>query len=130
MIFLINAPIALVAAVGFAAFFMPLTALSLGSVEEHETASAAGLQNFVRTLSGAVATSVVTTAWEDRTTIAHAELAGVVDRGGEVANQILGSVAFVFALGAAVIRLAPRPSRSGSDAGGALRRQPFRQFCG
>jgi MFS transporter, DHA2 family, multidrug resistance protein len=40
---------------GLPFFFVPLTALALGSVEEHETASAAGLQNFLRTLSGAVA---------------------------------------------------------------------------
>src|SRR5262249_3171194 len=45
--------------IGLPFFFVPLTALALGSVEEHETASGAGLQNFLRTLSGAVATSIV-----------------------------------------------------------------------
>ncbi len=55
---------------GLPFFFVPLTALALGSVEEHETASAAGLMNFIRTLSGAVATSIVTTVWEDKTTSA------------------------------------------------------------
>ena len=64
-------------------FFVPLTALSLGSVEPHETASAAGLQNFLRTLSGAVATSLVQTAWEDKTTYAHSELSGLADAGGD-----------------------------------------------
>ena len=51
----------IVMGLGLPFFFVPLTALALGSVEEHETASAAGLQNFLRTLSGAVATSIVTT---------------------------------------------------------------------
>ena len=60
--------------IGLPLFFVPLTALSLGSVEERETASAAGLQNFLRTMSGAVTTSLVTTFWEDKTTAVHAEV--------------------------------------------------------
>ena len=127
---------------GLPFFFVPVTALSLGSVEEHETASAAGLQNFLRTLSGAVATSVVTTVWEDKTSAMHADLVGLVDRGGEAAsalsasgmtpdavrstldnllqgqsvmlatNQIMAIVAGAFLLAACVIWLAPRPSRA------------------
>src|SRR6185295_227295 len=50
----------LLSGIGLPFFFVPLTALSLGSVKPHEMASAAGLQNFLRTLSGAVATSLVT----------------------------------------------------------------------
>jgi MFS transporter, DHA2 family, multidrug resistance protein len=33
-------------------------------------------------MSGAVATSLVTTLWEDKTTSMHAELSGLVDRNG------------------------------------------------
>lgn len=72
-------------------FFVPLTALALGSVQEHETASAAGLQNFLRTLSGAVATSIVSTGWEDETSRIHADLVGLVDRTGEAANALSAS---------------------------------------
>ncbi|MDM0055098.1 DHA2 family efflux MFS transporter permease subunit [Variovorax fucosicus] len=127
---------------GLPFFFVPLTALALGSVEEHETASAAGLQNFLRTLSGAVATSLVTTLWEDRTAYRHEELAGLADRGGDTAlalarsglspdavrhmldsmvqgqsvmlatNQLMVLVAFVFAASACVIWLARRPTRA------------------
>lgn len=50
---------------GVAMMFIPLTALSLGSVLPREVPSAAGLQNFVRTVSGAVATSLVLTIWGD-----------------------------------------------------------------
>jgi len=128
--------------VGLPFFFVPLTALALGSVEEHETASAAGLQNFLRTLSGAVATSIVTTVWEDRTSSMHAELVGMVDRSGEATrsladsgmtidtiqitlesliqgqsvmlatNGVMAVVAVVFVLAAVVIWIAPRPTRA------------------
>jgi DHA2 family multidrug resistance protein len=127
---------------GLPFFFVPLTALSLGSVEEHETASAAGLQNFLRTLSGAVATSIVQTIWEDKTTTAHSELSGLTDRGGEgmlslmqsgfsqeqardylnhlvdsqsitiATNQVMALVTLVFASGALMIWLAPKPRRA------------------
>jgi len=127
---------------GLPFFFVPLTALALGSVEERETASAAGLQNFLRTLSGAFATSVVTTAWEDQTSYRHEELAGLLDRSGETAralsqsgmspdavrstldnlvqgqsvmlatNEIMLLVAVVFGLSAFVIWVARRPTRA------------------
>ncbi|MGH8236862.1 MAG: hypothetical protein ACREXP_07535 [Steroidobacteraceae bacterium] len=61
---------------GLPIFFLPITAHALASVDESETASAAGLMSFLRTLSGAFATSIVTTAWESNTSVAHAELAG------------------------------------------------------
>jgi len=126
---------------GLPFFFVPITTLALASVEEHETASAAGLMNFLRTLSGAVATSVVTTSWESRTQVMHAELSGVVDRGGDVArmlaaggmnaeqtrqaldnlatsqavmlstNEIMAYVSLAFFLAAMLIWLAPRPTR-------------------
>ncbi len=77
--------------IGLPFFFVPLTALSLGSVELRELASAAGVQNFLRTLSGAVATSLVTTAWEDRTNINHSELSGLADRQGEAMHALTAS---------------------------------------
>src|SRR6185295_12872366 len=77
--------------IGLPFFFVPLTALSLGSVEPRELASAAGVQNFLRTLSGAVATSLVTTAWEDRTNTNHSELSGLVDRQGEAMHALTAS---------------------------------------
>jgi DHA2 family multidrug resistance protein len=127
---------------GLPFFFVPLTTLALGSVEEHEMASGAGLQNFVRTLSGAVATSIVTTAWDDRAAMVHADLVGSVDRMGEAAhalagagfapdavtvaldrllqgqsvmlatNQIMWLVAAAFAVSAFVIWIAPRPTHA------------------
>lgn len=124
---------------GLPFFFVPLTALSLGSVNPEETASAAGLQNFLRTLSGAFGTSVVQTVWEDKTTYNHEELAGLTDRSGEAmatlkasgmsndealaylnhvvdgqavtiaTNQVMSVVALCFAIAGLVIWLAPKP---------------------
>src|SRR5262249_44882707 len=77
--------------IGLPFFFVPATALALGSVEEHEMASGAGLQNFLRTLSGAIATSLVTTAWDDKTSAIHAEWVGDVDRFGDTARMLADS---------------------------------------
>jgi MFS transporter, DHA2 family, multidrug resistance protein len=131
---------------GLPFFFVPLTSLSLGAVEPHETASAAGLQNFLRTLSGAVGASVVQTVWEDKGAYNHEELAGVTDKGGETlatlqaggmshdqalrylnhmvdsqavtiaTNQVMTQTAICFAIAAFVIWLAPKPTRSVSMA--------------
>jgi len=72
-------------------FFIPVTTMALGSVEPHEMDSAAGLMNFLRTLSGAFATSAVTTIWADQATRNHAELVGLADPGGQVFNGMLSS---------------------------------------
>jgi DHA2 family multidrug resistance protein len=64
----------LIQGIGTPFFFIPLTALALASVNPEETASAAGLMNFLRTLSGAISTSIVTTAWEDKTDIMRTDM--------------------------------------------------------
>jgi len=127
--------------IGLPLFFVPLTALALGSVDEAETASGAGLQNFLRTMSGAVATSLTTTAWDDKATYAHAELAGLADKSCDTltkltasgmshdmavnqlnnlvqgqsvmiaTNQLMFVVAVAFAIAALAIWLAPKPGR-------------------
>ena len=128
---------------GFAlpCFFIPTTTLALASVEEREMDSAAGLMNFLRTLSGAFATSLVTTVWDNRITYNHAELVGLTDSDGSVremlthsgmpvdavnqaidglivgqssmlaTNQMMIGIGIAFVIAASVIWLAPRPSR-------------------
>lgn len=123
-------------------FFIPSTGLALGSVEEGEMDSAAGLMNFLRTLSGALATSLVTTVWSDQATRNHAELVGLADRDHSLQQQMLASgatpdaahqvldylvtsqsvmlstnlimrvIGVLFILAAAVIWLAPKPARA------------------
>ncbi|HEY0958379.1 MAG TPA: DHA2 family efflux MFS transporter permease subunit [Novosphingobium sp.] len=57
-------------------FIIPLTTLSLSSVRPEETASAAGLQNFLRTMAIAISTSLTLTIWGDAQRIARSELVG------------------------------------------------------
>ena len=133
---------------GLPFFFISLNGLALASVEEKETASAAGLLNFVRTLAGAMATSLVNTAWEDETTTKHAELVGLADADGSLAQQLAASgmspdgvnttidhlltsqsvmlatnrimilIGIAFIVAAFAIWLAPRPARAVDAAGG------------
>jgi DHA2 family multidrug resistance protein len=128
--------------VGMPMYYVPLTGLAMGSVDEAETASAAGLMNFVRTISGAFATSLVTTSWQDRSYIAHDQLASVVDPTGQISqlfrqggvytqmaremvnNAVTGQslmlatnglmivLGIVFLIASAAITLAPKAKRS------------------
>lgn len=126
---------------GLPIFFLPLQVLALGSVEENETASATGLLNFLRTLAGAVATSLVMTAWDDGAKINHAELVGSSDNDHGLqsmleaagmtndaalhgidqlinaqalmlaTNQVMAMLGIAATLAAFVIWLAPKPLR-------------------
>jgi len=62
-------------------FFVPVTGLAMASVEHDEQANAAGLSNFMRTLAGAFATSLVQTGWSNATRDNQTELAGVLHFG-------------------------------------------------
>jgi MFS transporter, DHA2 family, multidrug resistance protein len=126
---------------GMPFFFVTTTALALASVEEPEMDSAAGLMNFLRTLSGAFATSLVTTVWSNKITSNHAELVGLFDSdqsvrtmlessgaGGDTVNQaidylitgqsvmlatnqLMWAIGIAFIVAASVIWLAPKPTR-------------------
>jgi len=121
-------------------FFVPTTGIALASVEEHEMDSGAGLMNFLRTLSGAFATSLVTTVWSNQATRNHAELVGILhdqglrstlalggatpDAANQVVdymvtsqsfmlstNQIMTVIGFIFIFAAMFIWIAPKPTR-------------------
>jgi MFS transporter, DHA2 family, multidrug resistance protein len=57
-----------------ACFFVPMTTITLSSVSDERLASASGLSNFFRTLSGAIGTAISTTYWENDTIYHHAIL--------------------------------------------------------
>ena len=67
--------------IGIPMMMIPLTTMALSSVEPAETASAAGLQNFMRTMSTALATSLVLTIWGNAQTNARANLVGNLHEG-------------------------------------------------
>ena len=56
--------------------FVPTSQLALGAVDPSETASAAGLMNFMRTTGGAFAASIATTVWDDGAGHNRSELSG------------------------------------------------------
>lgn len=127
--------------IGMPMFFVPITMISLSAVEPRETASAAGLSSFVRTLSAAIATSIVTTAWNNGAQADRADLANILggapetsarlQAGGLSAQQIRGMLdglvmqegyvlslthlfrisAIVMVCAAGLIWIAPRPKR-------------------
>ena len=129
----------LVMGAGMPLFFVPLMGAALGSVETREMASAAGLMSFLRTVSGAFATSLTNTAWEDGIKLRYAELVEQLDRFGDAlqglqraglsleaaratlsrltevqavmlaTNQLFLVMALVFFVAACTIWLAPRP---------------------
>jgi DHA2 family multidrug resistance protein len=57
-------------------FFVPTTQIALTSVRPEETASAAGLSNFLRTISAAVCAALATTWWDDAGARNHSTIAG------------------------------------------------------
>lgn len=59
---------------GLAFFFLPLNQIILASIPPNELASASGVSNFFRTMSGSVATAVTVWVWNRRTDYHHAVL--------------------------------------------------------
>jgi len=120
-------------------FFVPVTGLAMASVNHDEQANAAGLSNFMRTLAGAFATSLVQTGWSNAARTNQTELAGAMRNGqstldammatgtphdtaltmlsGLVESQsvtlatlnMFASIAVCFVFAAAIIWLAPKP---------------------
>jgi hypothetical protein len=69
-------------------FFVPLTTLALGAVNQNEVASAAGLMNFLRTMSGAVATAIGVTMWENGAQTTRDTLTGVLNGTGSTMQSL------------------------------------------
>lgn len=75
---------------GMPMFFISSTGMALGSVKPEETASAAGLVSFFRAVSAAFAVSSVTTVWEHRAIVHHAENVSSLDIQGEFVQELVG----------------------------------------
>lgn len=61
--------------IGVPLFFLPLNQIVMAGVGPAELASAAGLSNFIRTISGSMSTAVCVYLWNTRTDYHHAVLA-------------------------------------------------------
>lgn len=60
---------------GMPFFFMGLMSLAMSSIPPRDTASAAGLLSFMRTVSGAIGTAIATAYWDSSTRASRSELA-------------------------------------------------------
>lgn len=67
-------------------FMVPLTTITLGAVAPVDTASAAGLQNFLRTMASAVGASVMLTLWENSQRVARSEIVSKLNPGDAQAS--------------------------------------------
>ena len=70
-------------------FFVPVTGLALATVEPHEQANAAGLSNFMRTLAGAFATSLVQTSWQNTARVKQNELVNMMPNTDQVIADMM-----------------------------------------
>ncbi len=68
----------LIQGIGMPFFFVPLIGMAMSFVQPEETASAAGLINFQRSMAAAFGTALVTTAWSDATITSHSDLSGIL----------------------------------------------------
>lgn len=78
----------LMTGLGIPLFFVPLLGLSVASVPPQQTASAAGLVNFIRTMSGAFGTALAQTGWDRATTNARVNLVGVLHQPQATLNTL------------------------------------------
>ncbi|WP_254600866.1 DHA2 family efflux MFS transporter permease subunit [Caulobacter sp. S45] len=65
-------------------FFVPVFSLGLSSIRPQEMAGAAGILSFARTMAGAFATSLATTAWANGGRASRVQLLNQTDTGGAV----------------------------------------------
>ena len=79
----------LIQGIGMAGFFIPLVTITLSGLHPSRIPAAAGLSNFTRITAGAFGVSIATTAWEDRATLHHAQLAETINAGRPVVEQTL-----------------------------------------
>jgi DHA2 family multidrug resistance protein len=75
-----------------ACFFIPLIAIGLSGLTPDRIPAASGLMNFARITAGSFGTSIVTTLWDRRATLHHAQLIEHLTPGDPVASQALGNL--------------------------------------
>ena len=73
---------------GMPFFFIGLMSFAMSSVPAHETASAAGILSFMRTVSGAVGTALAASMWDDATNVNRDLLSGVLNNASATMAQL------------------------------------------
>jgi DHA2 family multidrug resistance protein len=75
---------------GMPLFFVPMMSMAITMVPAEQTATAAGLINFVRSMSSAFATAIVTSVWSDEATLDRVQLVGAIHRPAAVLAKLGG----------------------------------------
>ncbi|HSC97895.1 MAG TPA: DHA2 family efflux MFS transporter permease subunit [Casimicrobiaceae bacterium] len=75
-----------------ALFFIPLVTLSLSGLSPDRIPAASGLFNFARITAGSFGTSIVTTFWDHRATLHHAQLAEQINNASATATASLSAL--------------------------------------
>lgn len=78
--------------IAVALFFIPLVSLTLSGLPQEQIPSASGLSNFVRITAGAFGTSIVTTLWDNRASMHHAQLIEHVSRYDAQTNHYIAQL--------------------------------------
>ena len=78
--------------IAMATFFIPLLALGLTGLAPDRIPAASGLINFARITAGSFGTSIVTTMWDRRATLHHAQLVEHLTRSDPVAAQAFSNL--------------------------------------
>ncbi len=79
--------------IGIVFFFLPLNQIILSGVASNDLASAAGLSNFVRTMSGSFSTAITVWIWNRRTDYHHAVLTEHISNSAQAWTQYQGQLA-------------------------------------
>ena len=75
-----------------ALFFIPLVTLSLSGLSPDRIPAASGLFNFARITAGSFGTSIITTFWDHRATLHHAQLAEQINNASATATASLSAL--------------------------------------
>jgi DHA2 family multidrug resistance protein len=75
-----------------AVFFVPLITLSLSGLAPERIPAASGLFNFARIIAGSFGTSIVTTWWDRRATLHHAQLVERISQYDPTSTQALAGL--------------------------------------
>jgi DHA2 family multidrug resistance protein len=73
-------------------FFVPLVSLILSGLPPGRIPAASGLSNFARIVSGSFGTSIITTLWDNRAILHHAQLVEYVRPTSAAAHQYVGTL--------------------------------------
>jgi MFS transporter, DHA2 family, multidrug resistance protein len=82
----------LIQGIAMAFFFIPLIAIGLSGLTPDRIPAASGLMNFARITAGSFGTSIVTTLWDRRATLHHAQLVEHLSTGDPVSSQALANL--------------------------------------